>query len=125
VKATDPRSAYRLQRILDLLLEQDLDQKQLATRLCMADPRQVPKYLNYLCGKNQAHVCGWRPSGPNGHRWPIWRLGKGVSVPKPAPKTNAQLMREHWKRQGRGRGKTVIPAACPFGALFSLQERRA
>ncbi len=123
MKPTDSRSAYRLKRILDLLLEQDLDQKQLTERLCMADPRQIPKYVDYLRDKNKVHVCGWRPAGSNGHRWPIWRLGKGVSVPKPAPKTPAELMRGYWRRRGRASVQPV--AACPFGTLFDLQEQRA
>lgn len=125
MKPTDSRSAYRLQRILELLLEQDLDQKQLTQRLYMADPRQIPKYVDYLRGKHKVHVCGWRPPGPNGHRWPIWRLGRGVSVPKPEAKSQAQVMRDYWRRKGRGTPMPPLPPACPFGALFSLQEPRA
>jgi hypothetical protein len=123
MKPTDARSQFRMQRILDLLLEQDLDQKQLTERLCMAVSGQVGKYLAHLRGKNKIHVCGWRPPGVNGHRWSIWRIGRGVDVPKPANKTKAQVMRDYWRRQGRGT-KSPVPAACPFGALFKLQEHR-
>jgi hypothetical protein len=125
MKPTDSRSAFRLARILDILLEGDLDTKQLAERLCMADPRQVAKYLRHLRKSNKLHISGWRPPGVNGHRWPIWRFGGGANKPKPAPKTAAEVMRDYWRRQGRGLPKDPPHVACPFGALFKLQEQRA
>lgn len=125
MKPTDSRSVHRLARILDALTDQDLDQKQLQKRVFLADPRALPPYLNYLRGRNQAHVCGWRDPLPNGHRWPIWRIGKGASVPKPEPKTQAQVMREYWRKKGRGTQLAPLPVATPFGALFAMQEQRA
>lgn len=125
MKPTDSRSAYRLERILDALLEQDLDQKQITDRLFMARATQILPYLGYLRSKNKAHVCGWREPIANGHRWPIWRIGKGASVQKPAPKTNAEIMREYWRKKGRGTKAAPMPPANPFGALFAMQEQRA
>lgn len=124
MKPTDSRSAHRLQRILDALLERDLDQKQITDRLFMARATQILPYVTFLRGRNQAHVCGWREPMPNGHRWPIWRFGKGVNVPKPEPKTQAQVMRYYWRKKGRG-AQALRPVANPFGALFAMQEQRA
>ena len=125
MKPTDSRSVHRLQLILDALLERDLDQKQLQKRVFLTDARSLIPYMKYLRGRNQAHVCGWREPGVNGHRWPIWRFGKGVNVPKPAPKTNAELMRVYWRKKGRGTQPAPLPVASPFGALFTMQEQRA
>jgi hypothetical protein len=125
MKPTDSRSAYRLERILDMLIDEDLDQKQITEKLCMTDPRKVATYLDYLKLERQAHVCGWREPGANGHRWPVYRYGKGQNKRKPKPKTNAELMRAYWRRKGRASCQDHAPRACPFGVLFKLQEQRA
>ena len=118
MKPTHSVSAYRLQRIRDLLLERDLDQKQITEMLCMTDPRAVAAYLDYLRSQRQAHICRWREPGVNGHRWPVWRSGRGRSVPKPEPKSQAEVMRAYRTRHGMGQRQVAVQVACPFGALF-------
>jgi hypothetical protein len=124
MKPTFSTSIHRMNCILDILLDQDLDQKQLTDRLCMQDPRAVAKYVDHLRSEQKVHICGWRPAKVNGHRWPVYRFGKGQNKRKPKPKTPAQLMREYWTRKGKGH-RDPVPVACPFGVLFKLQEQRA
>jgi hypothetical protein len=122
---TDSRSAYRIERILDMLIEQDLDQLQITQRLCMSDPRNVGRYLDYLKSEQEIHICDWRPPKSNGHRWAVYRIGKGRNKRKPKPKTQTEVMRDYWRKKGRPSCQQPRYVASPFEVLFGLQEARA
>lgn len=94
-----PISAHRMQRIIDLLLDGDLDQKQISEKLHIATPYGVKAYLTYLRSKRKVHILRWRPRGVNGHSWPVYRWGSGPNAAPPPVKPHAIVLREWRKRQ--------------------------
>lgn len=114
MKPTDPRSAYRLARILEILEDWDHDQKALTERLGMSDPRSIAKYLDHLRTERKIHTCGWTPRGVNGHAWPILRFGPGINKRRPKAPPHAEYQRA-WKLR---KGIRKASPANPFEALF-------
>lgn len=79
----DPRSAYRIQRIQDLLAAGDHDQWQLAAKLFMSH-RNVREYMPYLLETNLAHIVDWHQNNGAGPYFPTLRAGRGISKPRPS-----------------------------------------
>jgi hypothetical protein len=109
-----------MKQILDLLLDGDRDQAQIAQGIHMSAPSKVLAYMAYLVSKNKVHCCGWREPKANGHRWPVYRFGKGKNVRQPRPKTPAEWKYDARRRQGmpiRKLNYSPRPVASPFAAL--------
>lgn len=101
MKPDHPISAHRMRRILELLLDHDLDQKQIAAALFITRPAGVKAYLVHLRRQRQVHVATWSPRGVNGHSWPVYRWGRGTNAPPPPVKPMSQVHREWRIRSGR------------------------
>lgn len=112
-------SAHRMRCILELLLEQDLDQKQLAAALFITRPAGIKGYLAHLKRDRKVHIVTWRPRGVNGHTWAVYRLGRGTNAPPPPVKPMSQVHREWRIRSGRQPPDKVASAPVdPFAQLF-------
>lgn len=103
MKPTDARSAYRLQRIVELLADHNRTQTQLAQAMHVTRPQSLAAYLDYLVGKRRAHVVAWTEPAANGRRAAIYRWGRGKNAKCPPPKSHAQLMKEYWARKKKVR----------------------
>lgn len=58
----------------------------------------VSRYCRALRRKKAAYICGWADSVRGADTTAIWKLGRGVDVPR-FVKSNAQRSREYRERQ--------------------------
>lgn len=94
----DVRSRRRIEQITAALKERDTAQWELADRLVIGHHASVGAYVQHFLDNGLAHVVGWSRRSDNGPFVPVLRLGKGISIPKPAAKTRSQIRQESYQR---------------------------
>jgi hypothetical protein len=59
----------------------------------------IQEYVKRWFEAGELHIVDWRRRSNDGHWSAAYKLGKGVNVPRPAPKPAAKVSRERYARQ--------------------------